>query len=30
MTLHDDSYNDRWVELPTDPVFQNSGSVACR
>ena len=30
MTLHDDSYDYAWVGLPTDPVFHDSGSVACR
>ena len=30
MTLHEDSYDYRWVGLPTDPVFQESGSVDCR
>jgi hypothetical protein len=29
MTLHDDSYDYAWVGLPTDPVFSDSGSVAC-
>lgn len=30
MTLHDDGYDYAWVGLPTDPAFEDSGSVACR
>ena len=30
MTLHDDSYDYAWVGLPSDPAFEDNGSVACR
>jgi hypothetical protein len=30
MTLHGDGYDYEWVGLPTDPVFHDSGSIACR
>ena len=30
MTLHDDTYDYAWKGLPTDPVFRDRGSVACR
>jgi len=30
MTLHPQSYDYRWVGLPTDPTFTDAGSVACR
>ena len=30
MTLHAEGYDYRWVGLPTDPVFRDAGSVACR
>jgi calcineurin-like phosphoesterase family protein len=29
LTLHADSYDYRWVGLPTDPPFEDSGTVAC-
>jgi len=30
MTLHPTGYDYRWIGLPTDPAFADSGSVACR
>jgi hypothetical protein len=30
MTLHDASYDYRWVGLPGDPVFVDQGAFACR
>ena len=30
MTLHADGYDYSWVGLPTDPVFRDRGSAACR
>lgn len=30
MTLHDTSYDYTWVGLPTDPVFRDGGTIACR
>jgi hypothetical protein len=30
MTLHESGYDYEWVGLPTDPVFRDRGSVACR
>jgi hypothetical protein len=30
MTLHEDSYDYAWVGLPTEPVFHDAGTVACR
>jgi hypothetical protein len=30
LTLHEDRYDFEWVGLPTDPVFHDEGSFACR
>ena len=30
LTLHARSYDYRWVGLPSDPVFRDAGSFACR
>jgi Calcineurin-like phosphoesterase len=30
LTLHERGYDYAWVGLPTDPVFRDSGSFACR
>jgi hypothetical protein len=30
LTLHPSSYEFRWVGLPTDPLFRDAGSFACR
>jgi hypothetical protein len=29
LTLHPDTYDYRWVGLPTDPPFEDAGSFAC-
>ena len=30
LTLREDRYDFGWVGLPTDPVFHDEGSFACR